>query len=176
MSEPFIGEIRIVGFNFAPRNWAKADGQLIPISQNQALFSLYGNIYGGDGRTTFGLPDLKGRVPIHEGQGAGLSDHAIGSRSGNETTLLTVDNLPSHNHDVQLPVSVSAGGSPNPKDRFLAEKTEGISGFADAPTAGDFLGNAPSNYTGGGHTFSNMPPYLTLNFCCALTGLFPSRS
>ena len=101
MSEPFIGEIRIFGFNFAPRGWALCDGQLLPISQNSALFSLLGTIYGGDGRTTFALPDLRGRAALHEGTGPGLSPRQLGQRSGSETNTLTVNQLPPHTHQAR---------------------------------------------------------------------------
>jgi microcystin-dependent protein len=174
MSEPFIGEIRMFGFNFAPRGWALCNGQLLAISQNTALFSLIGTIYGGDGRTTFGLPDLRSRVPMHFGQGPGLSNQPIGAKSGTETTTLTVANLPAHNH-----AALAAGPAGNSNDAIsnIWADDAGVSSatYSSAAASGTMRGDAIGN-TGGGQAFSNLQPYLATNFCIALVGLFPSRN
>lgn len=174
MAEPFIGEIRMFGFNFAPRGWALCNGQLLAISQNTALFSLIGTIYGGDGRTTFGLPDLRSRVPMHFGQGPGLSNQPIGAKSGAETTTLTVANLPAHNHAAQ-----AAGPAGNSNDAIgnIWADDAGVSSatYSTATATGTMRGDAIGN-TGGSQAFSNLQPYLATNFCIALVGLFPSRN
>ena len=162
MAEPFVGEIRLVGFSFAPRGWAFCDGQLLPISQNNALFSLFGTTYGGDGRTTFALPDLRGRVPIHKGQGPGLSRYVQGQKGGAETVTLTVAQIPAHSHN--------HSGNLRPGDNPV-----GTSNAVDvrqniAPNA-----TFNSQNTGGGQSHENRPPYLVLNFVVALVGLYPSR-
>ena len=120
MAEPFLGEIRLMGFNFAPRGWAFCNGQLLPISQNSALFSLFGTIYGGDGRTTFALPELRGRVAIHHGHGPGLREYRIGQKGGAETMTLTTPNMPLHNHDPILHGEVTPANKNNPTNRMLA--------------------------------------------------------
>jgi len=112
MSEPFVGEIRMFAGNFAPRGWAFCDGQLLAVSQNDALFSLLGTIYGGDGRTTFGLPDMRGRTPLHAGQGPGLSNRRLGAKAGAENVTLTVNQLPSHRHDWQATTALASSQSP----------------------------------------------------------------
>jgi microcystin-dependent protein len=174
MSEPFIGQIQMFGFNFAPRGWAFCDGQLLPISQNTALFSLLGTTYGGDGRTTFALPDLRGRVPIHEGQGAGLSDYRLGQRAGAETTTLSIANLPAHNH-----AASAAGPAGNANDAIgnIWADDAGVSSatYSSGAASGTMRADAIGN-TGGGQAFDNRQPYLTVNFCIALVGLFPSRN
>jgi microcystin-dependent protein len=169
MSEPFIAEIRIWANNFAPRGWAVCDGQLLPISQNTALFSLVGTTYGGDGRTTFGLPNLSGRLPMHPGRGPGLSDRRLGQTAGAETASLNEAQIAAHSHSPQgFPTTEAA----NPTS------TRGIGAavlYAPPGTvvamAADIVGD-----TGGGAAHSNLQPYLSLNFCIALTGLYPSRS
>lgn len=174
MAEPFIGEIRMFGFNFAPRGWAACDGQFIPINQNSALFSLLGTIYGGDGRTTFALPDLRSRMPLHYGQGPGLSSRSIGSKSGAETTTLTASNLPPHSHTIA--VSSDVGNSTSPVGNIPAVPNDGESNFVDPAGQPAISNNATNVSGGGGQSFNNMPPYLAVNFCIALTGIFPSRS
>lgn len=169
MSEPFVAEIRIFAGNFAPRGWAFCDGQLLPISQNTALFSLVGTIYGGDGRTTLGLPNLKGRAPMHWGRGPGLTSRQIGQRLGSETVTLSPGQLPSHGHTLQAA-----------SNAIQADPGSGVSvgsaamyntGGNVVPMAGGALGE-----TGGGQPHNNMQPYLTLNFIIALVGVYPSRS
>lgn len=170
MSEPFLGEVRIVGFNFAPRGWAFCDGQILPISQNQSLYSLLGTTYGGDGRTSFALPDLRGRTPIHVGSSNG-SIHLLGQRGGEETHTLNAAEMPQHTHTLRG--SSTDGDAPVP------------SGFVFARTPPQIY-RAPANLTplhsgsvtnvGGGQAHNNMQPTLVLNFCIALQGLFPSRN
>lgn len=167
MSEPFIAEIRIFGFNFAPRGWAFCNGQLLPIAQNTALFSLIGTIYGGDGRSTTALPDLQGRAPQHPGRGPGLSEVRLGQKTGTSTVTLTPNELPQHNHTLN---GVNDSG-------IQATPVGGV------PARGNFYASslnaapmAPLANTGGGQAHNNLQPYLALNFCIALTGLYPSRS
>jgi len=174
MSEPFIGEIRMVGFNFAPRGWALCDGQLLAIAQNTALFSLLGTIYGGDGRTTFALPDLRGRVPIHAGNGPGLSNYPLGSRAGAETVTLTANQMPSHNH-----VANAAGPAGNSNDAIgnVWADDAGVSSatYSSAAATGTMRSNAIGN-AGGNQSHENRQPYLAVNFVIALVGLYPSRN
>lgn len=169
-ANPFIGEIMWVGYNFCPRGWTEADGQLLPISENSALFSLYGTTYGGDGRTTFALPDLRGRVSIHTGQGPGLSDYSLGQKSGLEVVTLTANEIPAHNHTLNVSggaVDKNAAGSilGSPKQKIY-----------DAPVAASTtLASSAISDSGGGMSHENRPPYLTLRACIALTGVYPSR-
>ncbi len=176
MSDPFIGEIKIVGFTFAPRNWADCDGQLLPISQNTALFSLLGTTYGGDGRTTFALPDLRSRVPMHTGTGAGLSSRQLGTRSGNENTTLNVNNLAPHNHTGTVATAVTEGDRSDPAGAYPARAEEPMQAYAGVAGGTMAPGSVQTDNTGSGLSFSNMPPFLVLRFVIALTGIFPSRS
>ena len=168
MSEPFIGEIRMVGFNFAPRSWAFCDGQILSISQNTALFSLLGTTYGGDGRTTFALPDLRGRVPLHPGNGPGLSSYTLGQKSGVETVNLTQNQIPAHSHFPLCSSDDPNSGSP----------TSGYSAAVGTPIYSTSQnGNmGATSSVGGSQAHENRQPYLAINFCIALQGLFPSRS
>ncbi len=180
MSEPFLGEIRLFGFNFAPRGWAHCDGQLLPIAQNSALFSLLGTIYGGDGRTTFALPDLRGRVPMHMGTGPGLSSHPIGQKSGNESVTLTETQIPSHSHTANGTVQAVSGDGNNkgPAGNVPASLSRENAYSSDTPDtamAADGV-NVTVNNTGGGQAHTNMQPYQVVNFCIALTGIYPSRN
>ena len=170
--DTFLGSIGMFGGNFNVRGWAFCDGQLLSIAQNTALFSLYGTMYGGDGRTTFGLPELRGRVPLHKGNGPGFPSYQIGEKGGSETTTLTVQNMPSHNHTVNV-----------------GQEGKGVTALDTA--AGNFLGNATGTYrqtggggtlngnvlsnTGSGQPFNNMQPYLVITYQCALQGVFPPR-
>ena len=171
MSEPFLGEIRVFGFNFAPRSWAHCDGQSLPISQHQALFSLLGTIYGGDGRATFALPDLRGRAALHFGHGPGLTDRRIGQKSGAESQSLTVAELPSHTHALRAASDnadkTSAAGAVPATAREDTYSTES----PDTSMASGAILN-----TGSGQAHNTMQPYLVLNWCIALAGLFPSRN
>jgi microcystin-dependent protein len=172
MSEPFVGEIRMFASNFAPHGWAFCDGQLLAISQNDVLFSLLGTIYGGDGRTTFGLPDLRGRIPIHAGNGPGLSSRQLGAKAGEETVTLTVNQIPNHSHP---PAAVSgAGNSVSPE----------ATTWAGAPGSAIYVGgSAPDTdlapdiaaATGNSQSHTNIQPSLCVNFIISLYGIDPSR-
>lgn len=182
MSEPFLGEIRLLAFNFAPRGWADCNGQLLPIAQNTALFSLLGTIYGGDGRTTFALPDLRGRAAIHTGTGPGLSPRTQGSRSGQEVVTLGVSNLPAHNHLATSTANVVAvaGNTNDAVGNFWADDA-GVSSATYHTGPANATMNAGAVQTtignsGGGAPHDNMQPFLTLRYCIAITGLFPSRN
>jgi len=171
MSEPFVGEIRMFAGNFAPRGWAFCDGQLLAVSQNDALFSLLGTIYGGDGRTTFGLPDMRGRLPIHAGHGPGLSERRLGSKAGAEKVTLTVNQLPSHTHAVRATTAGSTDN--NPQDKMTGESPS-----IDLYFEGDQTENmASSSITsvGGSRSHTNLMPFLCINFIIALVGIYPSR-
>ncbi|PNQ72805.1 phage tail protein [Hanstruepera neustonica] len=169
--EPFIGEIRMFGGNFAPSGWAFCDGQLLPINQHQALFSLLGTTYGGDGRTTFGLPDLRGRFAMHAGNGPGLTARPQGQTSGSESHLLTSNNLPSHSHVVAIPTA-EEGDTDLPNGNNLSGN--GINGFK--ASSDNTLGTFNSGNTGGNTSVDHMPPYTTVRYIIALNGIFPSRS
>ena len=166
MSEPFLAEVKIIGFNFPPRGWAFCDGQLLPIQQNQSLYSLLGTIYGGDGRTTFALPDLRGRVPIHVGEG-----HLQGQKSGEETHTLTTDEMPQHDHTLRA--SSQPGDAPVPSGFVLAQPNADIYGSASQLV--DLKAGTVAN-TGGGQGHENMQPFLAVNFVIALQGKFPPRN
>lgn len=171
MTEPFIGEIRMFAGNFAPRSWALCDGQLLAVSQNDALFALLGTIYGGDGRTTFGLPDLRGRIPIHQGTGPGLTPRPIGTRSGSERVNLAEAEIPRHGH--RLRAVQSRANSGDPQGGLLAVADAEV---FDSPggqlLADGSVGDAP----GGGQDHDNIQPFLAVNFIIALFGVFPSRT
>lgn len=170
MSEPFLAEVRMVGFNFAPRGWAFCDGQILPINQNQSLYSLLGTTYGGDGRTSFALPDLRGRAPIHVGRSNGGDEHTLGQKSGEETHTLSVNELPNHRHEIMA--SSANADAPTPSGHVLASAnnvwhdSSNLTGLRSGTIAP----------TGGGQAHDNMQPSLALNFCIALQGLFPSRN
>ncbi|MGR8935954.1 MAG: phage tail protein [Gammaproteobacteria bacterium] len=172
MSEPFLAEIRMVGFNFAPRGWAFCDGQILPINQNQSLYSLLGTTYGGDGRTSFALPDLRGRTPIHMGRSNGGEYHSLGQKSGEETHTLSVNEMPRHTHVLNATDTVAAQ-SDDPTNNLIAASSQTAYGAVSIP-AGMASGSVAN--TGGGQAHDNMQPYLAVNFCIALQGLFPSRN
>jgi microcystin-dependent protein len=172
MSEPFIGQIQAFGFNFPPRGWATCDGQLLAISSNTALFSLLGTTYGGDGRTTFGLPDLRGRSIVHVGTGPGLDTISWGERAGTYQKNIAVSNLPSHNHSVSVSVNTGTGEEPN----VTSYISNHAGAFHEEPTAGTFLGGVNENDVGGGQSMNIRNPYLGMYVCIALVGLFPSRN
>lgn len=167
--EPFMGELRLFGFNFAPQGWAMCQGQSLPIAQYTALFSLLGTTYGGDGQTTFNLPDLRGRTPIGFGQGAGLSAYSQGEVGGQEQVTLLAAQLPAHNHTVAAS-SITTGK--NPSNAIPAVTPDG----ASYGTTGD-LSMSPTMVGGGGggQPHENRQPYLALNWCIALQGVYPSR-
>jgi microcystin-dependent protein len=172
MSEPFVGEIRMFAGTFAPRGWAFCDGQLLAVSQNDALFSLYGTIYGGDGRTTFGLPDMRGRLPIHQGTGPGLSPRRLGAKGGAEAVTLTTNQLASHTHD--LNASVQPGTSAQPAGLVPAEGV-GVNFYAEQPQD-TMMASAMLAHSGGSHSHTNLMPALCVNFIVALFGIYPSRT
>jgi len=171
MSEPFVGEIRMFAGNFAPRGWAFCDGQLLAVSQNDALFSLLGTIYGGDGRTTFGLPDLRGRIPIHAGHGPGLSERRLGAKGGAEKVTLTVNQLPSHGHPMQA--STQNALQANPQDNVLAQSTSQDLYVNDTQDVN--LNSASITGVGGSRSHTNEMPFLCVHFIIALVGIYPSR-
>ena len=172
MSEPFLGEIRTFGFNFAPVGWATCDGQLMSIAQNTALFALLGTQYGGNGQTTFGLPDLRSRVAIHQGQGNGLSPYFIGQSAGSESVTLIQSQMPAHNHTVAQPCSTDDPNAGSPKNNFPA--SVGTSIYSNTSNAS--MGAGATGITGSSQPVPILQPYLTVNFCIALVGIFPSRS
>lgn len=171
MSEPFVGEIRMFAGNFAPRGWAFCDGQLLAVSQNDALFSLLGTIYGGDGRTTFGLPDLRGRIPLHAGTGPGLSPRRLGSKGGSERETLTVNQLASHSHDFNA--NRAAADEVSLQGRVTAMGV-GVNLYANANQDVSMASNMIAN-TGGSQPHTNLMPTLCVNFIIALFGIYPSR-
>ena len=182
MSEPFIGQISMFAGKFAPRNWAFCDGQVMPIAQYTALFSILGTTYGGDGVNYFNLPDLRGRVPVHVGQGNGLSTYVLGETFGNETTTLTINNLPNHTHAVNVATSVSNQASvtaltPNASNAWLStsDRREGYF-FNGSPAGTATLNQGTISATGSSQAFSNMPPGLTVSFIIALQGIYPTRN
>ncbi|WP_026955535.1 phage tail protein [Algoriphagus vanfongensis] len=182
MDTPFIGQIELFGCNFAPRGWAMCQGQLLPISQNTALFSLLGTVYGGDGRTTFGLPDLRSRVVVGMGNGPGLSNYTLGQKLGVENVTLTQAELPNHTHGLS---GVNGNGTSNiPTQNVLAVNNATIERGA-GPVEGNSFANSSANVSmnqfsigqaGGSLPHNNMQPSLSLNYCIALVGIFPSRN
>ena len=173
MSEPFVGEIRMFAGNFAPRSWAFCDGQLLAISQNDALFSLLGTIYGGDGRTTFGLPELRGRIPIHAGSGPGLSPRRLGVRSGTEKETITTNTLASHTH--RMTANTQAGQEQSPVGAVPAQSSSDV--YVDNPPAASLVALHSDAVTklGGNLSHTNLQPFLCVNFIIALFGIYPSR-
>jgi microcystin-dependent protein len=171
--DPFVAEIRIFPFNFAPKGWAFCDGQLLPLSQNTALFSLLGTTYGGDGKSNFALPNIQGSAVMHPGQGPGLSLHDLGETGGEPTVTLLESEIPAHPH--QLRASSSPAAQPGPDVGASLARVQGATPYLNtAPNA-----QAASNMiapVGGSQPHNNMQPYLTLNFCIALQGVYPPRS
>ena len=165
MSDPFIGEIKVISFNFAPKGWTFCNGQLLPINQNQALFSILGTMYGGDGRVNFALPNLQARMPIHQGQG-----FSVGDRGGEATHVLTTNEMPAHNHPA-LAAATADGASPNGTTWAPADGS--VQYF---PTPNAVMSAAAIGNIGGGQPHANEAPYLVLNFIIALQGIFPSRN
>lgn len=173
MSEPFIGQIMIFGGNFPPKGWAFCDGSLMAISQNTALFSILGTMYGGDGRTTFALPDLRGRVPIGMGSGPGLSSYTEGQMGGQETHTLLTTEMPAHTHAV----AVAASNEANTPQNRPGGNVLGAANIYDLPASADAaLGGVSCGPAGGGQPHENRQPYLAMNYIIALAGIFPSRS
>jgi microcystin-dependent protein len=174
MADPFVAEIRIFPFNFAPKGWAWCDGQILPISQNTALFSLLGTTYGGDGKSTFALPNLQGAAPMHPSQGPGLSLHDLGETGGSEIVTLLQSEIPAHSHAMQgnaFPANIQA---PAP-DRVLAQSSGGVA-YKDPPQNLAALAPEAVAPAGGNLPHNNLMPYLTFYFNIALQGVFPPRS
>jgi microcystin-dependent protein len=171
-ADAFLGQIMLVGYTFCPRGWLDADGRLLPISQNTALFSLYGTTFGGDGRTTFGLPDLRGRVPMQTGSGPGLSPRQMGQSGGSETNTLTVDNMPAHSHGLNAMSGTGTTAAPGGNLAAGAgrERIYG-SGTPDAEMSAAAIGN-----TGSGQPVNNLQPFLVMRYCVATQGIYPSRN
>jgi microcystin-dependent protein len=165
MAEPFLSEIRVMSFNFAPKGWAQCNGQLLPINQNQALFSLLGTVYGGDGRVNFGLPDLRGRTPIHVGD-----SHTLGERGGEQAHTLSMSEVPTHTHVMNGSSTAAETNTPT-TNAYLG----GVANAYGPPTNLVAL-NPAVTAVGGSQGHLNMQPYLTLNFCIALQGIFPSQT
>ncbi len=172
MSEPFLAEIRIVGFNFAPRGWAFCDGQILPISQNQSLYSLLGTTYGGDGRTSFALPDLRGRSPMHVD-----GEHPLGQKGGEETHTLSAAEMPDHDHDPPK-ASSQAANTGDPAGNLLADPPLSVGQIYSQQNAtlNAQMASAMVANVGGGQAHENRQPYTAVYFCIALQGLFPSRN
>ena len=178
--DSFVGSIFSFGFNFAPYGWAQCNGQLLPISQNQALFSLIGTTYGGDGVTTFAVPNLQGRTPIGTGTGPGLSAHVLGQSGGSETVTLTSANLPVHTHpvlSVSLPVNTTTGDQPNPVNNYFGVTSStignGYNGAGPVKMASD---TGVSGITGSSIPMNILSPFLVINYCISLYGIFPARN
>ncbi|MFV0542861.1 MAG: phage tail protein [Marinicella pacifica] len=173
MSEPFVGEVRMFAGNFAPRGWAFCDGQLLAVSQNDALFSLLGTIYGGDGRTTFGLPDMRGRLAMHAGDGPGLSPRRLGSKSGSEKETLTVNQMPNHRHEL---LAANTAGSSTTPTGHLARDTAGSNLYVQALSANNTpLNSNATNNVGESRSHNNLMPFLCVHYIIALVGIYPSR-
>ena len=169
-ADTLLGEISMFAGNFAPRGWALCNGQFLSISQNSALFSILGTTYGGDGRTTFALPDLRGRVPVGPGRGPGLSDYRLGQRGGSENNVLSVANMPAHTHSVSLGAK-EEGNTDDPNGAFVAGN--GMTSFGT--TSDITLASATTASEGAGQSVNNRQPFLAISFIIALQGIFPSR-
>ena len=172
--DPFVAEIRIFPFNFAPKGWAFCDGQILPLSQNTALFSLLGTTYGGDGKSNFALPNMQGNVPMHPGQGPGLSVHDLGETGGSETVSLLESEIPSHSHTVMAQGIV--GNRTNPVGNAFTRASAGKPYIPASPApALAAMSSQALPSAGGVQPHNNLQPYLTLNFCIALQGVYPAR-
>ncbi|MGA8818829.1 MAG: tail fiber protein [Xanthobacteraceae bacterium] len=180
MSEPFLGEIKIISWNFPPKGWAFCNGQLLPINQNQALFSILGTTYGGDGLQTFGLPNLQGRMPVHVGNGI-----VLGQLAGETAHTLNIGEIPTHTHFLAADPAAASSDTPDPAGGKALAQSSGSGGSPPAPFAANIYSSAGANsnlnpacvsFTGGNQPHDNMSPYLVLNFIVALQGIFPSRN
>ena len=175
MSNPFLAEIRIFPFNFAPKGWAFCDGQLLPLSQNTALFSLLGTTYGGDGRSTFALPNMQGNAPMHPGQGPGLSLHDLGETGGSDTVTLLESEMPGHAHTLRAHDLDQADHQVPSPSTSLAQSANGNAYLGGSPALTP-LADVAVTPAGGDQPHNNLQPYLTLNFCIALQGVYPPRT
>ncbi|ACL59739.1 phage tail protein [Methylobacterium nodulans] len=181
MSEPFIGEIILFAGNFAPRGWAFCNGQILSIAQNTALFSILGTTYGGNGQTTFALPDLRGRVPVSAGQGPGLSPYSLGQITGSETVTLIASQMPAHTHSVAADAAAGTVDSPNganlAKPITAVRPATAVNGYTSGnPTEPVTLAPATIGVAGGSQPHNNLQPTLALNYIIALEGIYPSRN
>ena len=174
MADPFLGQITMFGGNFAPRGWAFCDGQLLDIASHTALFSILGTTYGGDGRTTFGLPDLRGRAAVHAGSGPGIPPVGLGQKGGIATTNLTINNLPAHSHSVAPRCNTNDGSSNDPEGNV--PNASGASLIYGAAGTNEFMAATNSSTVGSNVGFENRPPYQGVHFIIALVGIFPSRN
>ncbi len=174
MAEAYIGEIRMVGFTYAPQYWANADGQILDIGQYQSLFALYGTLYGGDGRQTFALPDLRGRVPIHTGQGPGLPSFPQGSAGGVPSVVLAENEMPPHTHPAVAHAKAATADQTSPVDHYWAEPGRAAYAADRDATMNEDAVQVLEN-SGGGEAHYNMQPYLTIRFCVCLDGMWPPR-
>lgn len=172
MAEPYVGEIRMFAGNFAPQGWAYCDGRLLAVSENDALFSLLGTTYGGDGVTSFGLPDMRGRLPIHAGTGPGLSPRRLGVKDGVEAVTVTVNQLPSHNHEFKGTDELAA--SPNPESNVVARSTV-VKAYIKNDVVNQNLNLDTLSHVGGSRSHTNLMPFLCVNFIISLFGIYPSR-
>lgn len=171
-TQPYIGNIMMCGYNFAPLGWLLCSGQLISISGNEALFQLIGTTYGGNGTTNFALPNLQSRIPIGQGQGPGLSNYVIGQTGGQEEVTLTSNQLPAHNHNINA--STASGTAGTPSNNFIAQNADGIDSFTSSSNG--TLHTSSMGATGGNQAHSNIQPFLALYFCIAMEGIFPVQS
>ncbi len=174
MSNPFLAEIRAFGFNFAPVNWLLCNGQLLPVSQYAALFSLLGTNFGGNGTTNFGLPNLQGDVPMHWGNGAGLSPYVLGQPSGSSTVQLLITQMPSHRHSVQVANKGAVNTTPGPS-LWLGDSADAAA-YTTSGTTNTTLAQTAIGVAGNSQPHENMQPYLTVNFCISTSGVYPTRS
>jgi microcystin-dependent protein len=173
--DPFVAEIRIFPFNFAPKGWAFCDGQILPLSQNTALFSLLGTTYGGDGKSNFALPDMQGRAPMHPGQGPGLSLHDLGETGGSDTVSLLESEIPSHSHQLRAEIVDAADNHAPSSAKAMGPSAGGMVYQTNATNLVSLADNALAP-AGGDQPHNNLMPYLTLNFCIALQGVYPPRT
>lgn len=174
--DPYIGEMRLLPYNFAPVGWHDCDGSLLPIAENEALFTLLGTTFGGDGQTTFGLPDMRGRVPVHNGTGPGAGTYVLGQMAGTESVTLTAQQMPMHTHGMAVTTAAGTSGAPSSGCELGAVNgeqlyTSDISGLPAAPFADTMIGAA-----GGSQPHDNCMPTLTMRFCIALAGVYPTQS
>lgn len=174
MSEPFIGQITLFAGNFAPRGWMFCQGQILAIAQNTALFSILGTTYGGNGTTTFALPDLRGRAPIQQGQGPGLPPYQLGQMGGEPAVTLIITQMPAHNH--ALMVDPNSGDQTTPQGHVLGAEASGATAFYSASNPSAMMNPAAIGLTGGNQPHDNMSPYLAINYIIAVEGIYPSRN
>jgi microcystin-dependent protein len=174
--DPFVAEIRIFPFNFAPRGWAFCDGQILPLSQNTALFSLLGTTYGGDGKSNFALPDMQGNAPMHPGQGPGLSLHDLGETGGSDTVTLLESEIPAHSHTLQSEITDAADNHAPSSAKAMGPSAGGMAYQSNTTQNLVSLADNSLAPAGGDQPHNNLMPYLTLNFCIALQGVYPPRT